>query len=141
MNYSRSRKRSFLKGQITKGGYAINALIVCDDQARILYIYAGWPGSAHDNRVWRNSKLFKDKRAYFRDREYLLGDSAFSALPVMVQSFKKNALTGYLEPEKEFFNTKLGSLRIKSEHCIGLLKGRFPCLKKINACIRTQADL
>ena len=37
--------------------------------------------------------------------------------------------------EKEFFNTKIASLRIKSQHCIGILKSRFPCLKTINIWI------
>ena len=54
----------------------------------------------------------------------------------MVQSFKKNKGTTNLTYEKEFFNTKLASVRIKSEFCIGILKSRFPCLKMINVRIR-----
>jgi hypothetical protein len=42
--------------------YALNVMVVCDDQRRITYYYAGWPGSTHDNRVFRNSKLFKKEK-------------------------------------------------------------------------------
>ena len=124
-----------------KGGYAINVMVVCDDVGKILYLYGGWPGSAHDNRVWKNCRLFTKREEYFGDRDYLIGDAAFSASPIMVQSFKKDARTGYLSPEKEFFNTKLGSLRIKSEHCIGMLKGRFPCLRRVSGSLKNAADM
>ena len=61
-----------------------------------------------------------------------MGDSAYSASPIMVQSFKKQALTASLEPDHEYFNTCLAKIRITSEHCIGVLKGRFQCLKQNN---------
>jgi hypothetical protein len=32
-----------------KGGYGVNALVVCDDHCRVLYSSIGWPGSTHDN--------------------------------------------------------------------------------------------
>ena len=32
-------------------------------------------------------------------------------------------------------------MRIKSEHCIGLLKGRFPLLERIRIQIKTKKDL
>lgn len=35
----------------------------------------------------------------------------------------------------EFFNTKLAQPRIKSEHCIGALKGRFQHLKHLRVVI------
>jgi hypothetical protein len=35
-----------------KSVYAINLMVVCDDQKRIIFYLAGWPGSTHDNRVF-----------------------------------------------------------------------------------------
>lgn len=32
-----------------KGGYAVNAIITCDDIARVRDVVIGWPGSVHDN--------------------------------------------------------------------------------------------
>ena len=70
-----------------KSEYAINCSIVCDDNCRVIYFLAGWPGSVHDNCVLYNSDLFKNKAKYFDTNEYLLGDSAYSASQIMVQAF------------------------------------------------------
>ena len=107
-------------------------MIVCDDKKRVIYYNAGWPGSTHDNRVFRNSQLYLNRGEYFSHQEYLLGDSAYSASPIMVQSFKKQAAQSELQPHNEFFNTCLAQVRISSEHCIGMLKGRFRCMKRSN---------
>jgi hypothetical protein len=115
-----------------KSCYAINVMVVCDDRKRITYYNAGWPGSTHDNRVWRNSRLFRKREEYFSYLEYILGDSAYSSSSVMVQAFKKHAATAYLPRDQENFNTLLAQVRIASEHCIGILKGRFQCLKRNN---------
>jgi hypothetical protein len=72
-----------------KGDYAINGLFICDDAARITWIEVGWPGSVHDNRVRSNSEIDLDRDKYFDQKEYLLGDSAFSTSAVMIPAFKK----------------------------------------------------
>ena len=123
-----------------KSMYALNVMIVCDDRKRIIFYNAGWPGSTHDNRVFRNSKLFYKRGQYFSHHEYLLGDSAYSASPVMVQAFKKQASTADLPANHEFFNTCLAQVRIASEHCIGILKGRFRCLKKHNIKLKDSKE-
>jgi DDE superfamily endonuclease len=38
--------------------YSLSTIIVNDDQKRIWYYLAGYPGSSHDNRIFRNTKLF-----------------------------------------------------------------------------------
>ena len=123
-----------------KKQYAITALIVCDDNAKITYVYGGWPGSVHDNRMFKNCRNYQKRGEYFADFEYLLGDSAFSASAVMVQSFKKVRHQVCLAHDMEMFNTKLAQVRIKSEHCIGMLKGRFQCLKKMNTTITSKPE-
>jgi hypothetical protein len=120
-----------------KSFYAINVMIVCDDQRRIIYYNAGWPGSTHDNRVFRNSQLFLNRGEYFSQNEYLLGDSAYSASPIMVQSFKKQSSQAKLPDNHEFFNTQLAQVRIVSEHTIGILTGRFCCLKRNNVKLKS----
>ena len=116
--------------------YAINVLIVCDDNGRILYHYGGWPGSTHDNHVFRNSKLYRHRETYFQPMEYIIGDSVYLDNSIIVQAFKKGRFEDHLPPNKEFFNNQLASIRIKSEHCIGMLKGRFQCLKGMNTFIK-----
>ena len=48
----------------------------------------------------------------------------------MIPPFK-SAAGGALSHNKTSFNTLLAKPRVKSEHCIGILKGRFPFLRNI----------
>jgi len=111
-----------------KGDFAIKGLVICDDAARITWVEMGWPGSVHDNCVWVNSDINLDTDKYFDQKEYLLGDSAFSASAVMIPAFKKGHNSN-LSEERRFFNNKLAKVRIKSKYCIGLLKARFQWLR------------
>ena len=124
-----------------KNCYAVNVLVVCDDRARILYYLAGWPGSTHDNRVFKSSNLYKKRNEYFSPLEYIIGDSAYSTSSIMVPAFKKPRNEVNLVRNKELFNTQLSKLRIKSEHCLGLIKGRFQCLKGLNTYITGESDV
>jgi DDE superfamily endonuclease len=100
----------------------------------------GWPGSVHDNRVWRTCKLFKNCAEMFSPREYLLGDSAFTASDIMVPPFK-SAAGSELSANYTAFNTLLAKPRVKSEHCIGLLKGRFPFLRVIRMLLGNKLHM
>jgi hypothetical protein len=75
---------------------------------------------------------------FFSHLEYLLGDSAYSCSSVMVQAFKKHPGCAHLPRDQENFNTRLAKVRIVSEHCIGILKGRFGCLKRSNIKLKNK---
>lgn len=123
-----------------KGCYALNALVRCDGKARVIYVLAGWPGSSHDNRVWSNAAPFRDPVAFFSSNQYLLGDTAFRPSQHIVPPYKK--LPGaLLSREQEFFNSKLSIIRVRSEHCIGLVKARFQFFKGVRIIIRHARDL
>jgi DDE superfamily endonuclease len=136
-------KRPLLHGEnylSRKKFYAVVMLVVCDDNGRILYYQIGWPGSVHDNRVWRTCRLSKQRHKYFSKRQYLLGDSAFTASEVMIPPFKATAGSN-LSSNRTGFNTLLAKPRVKSEHCIGILKGRFPFLRNIRLKLASRADM
>jgi len=108
----------------------LTVMIICDCDRKIRYHHSGCPGSAHDNRVYRNMDLYQNPENYFSENEFNLGDSAFANSPFMVSSFKKQ--TGEEIPEEhERFNKLLSKVRMRSEHTIGILKGRFPWLRSI----------
>jgi hypothetical protein len=92
-----------------KQSYAVAATLVCDDKKRIRYINVGWPGSVHDQRVFRNSILYKNPSAFFSDMEYLLGDSAYTPSPTMVQAYKTFGGQVSLASGQRFFNDLLSS--------------------------------
>ena len=123
-----------------KKNYAVNSLIICDCEMKINAITMGWPGSVHDNRVWKNCKLVQKPEEYFSDKEYLLADSAFKPSNICVPSFKRKRLE--LIPEvQSIFNTKVAKTRYLNENCIRLLKNRFHKLNSINTLITCEKDM
>ena len=109
---------------------SLTTIIVCDYNKKIRYYLAGFPGCAHANRAYNTTGFVKRPNDYFADMEYNIGDSAFENSPFMVSSFRKGKGKTLVE-DHEKFNTKLATVRIRSEHCIGILKGRFPWLRSI----------
>ena len=120
-----------------KHTYTLTVMIICDYDRKIRYYHSGYPGSAHDNRVYRNMDLCQNPKNYFSENEFNLGDSAFSNSPYMVSSFKK-PFGEEIPEEHERFNKLLSKVRMRSEHTIGILKGRFPWLRSIRMKITTK---
>ena len=78
-------------------------LVVNDDERRIWYFNAGWPGSTHDDRVFRNSRLVQDLASHFNETEYIIGDSAYGPQNFMVSVFKK-PVGAPKPPDNKVFN-------------------------------------
>ena len=77
---------------------------------------------------------------FFSPNKYLLADTAFKPSLNIIPSFKK--LPGSeLSAERKHFNYKLAKIRIRSEHCIGLIKARFAYFKNVRMKLRTAKDL
>ena len=113
-----------------KFAYSLSTMILCDDMRRIRYYLSGWPGTAHDNRIFQSTKLARRPEDFFDSTQFVLGDSAFANFWYMVSAFKK-AQGQVLCDDHEKFNTIVARCRIWSEHTIGILKGRFPWLRSI----------
>jgi hypothetical protein len=111
-----------------KGFYGMAGMVVCDDLKRIIHINLGWPGSAHDARVWSNSPMALNAGKYFSPGEYLLADSGYPTGGNLLSSFRKMRNTA-MSPERTAFNTRIAQCRYVNEHAIGLLKGRFQSLR------------
>ncbi|KAI7947492.1 hypothetical protein MJO28_009400 [Puccinia striiformis f. sp. tritici] len=102
--------------------YAVNSLLVCDWNKRIIYSFHGWCGSAHDQQVYKNSR-------------FLLADSAYTATDTVVPAFKQSGGLP-LPKSKQDFNYQLSSWRVAIEQCIGILKNRWQSLKSSRLLIR-----
>jgi hypothetical protein len=84
--------------------YSLTVMIVNDDNRRIRYYYAGMPGSCHDARVYRQTKLFKFPANHFSPEQFIVADSALPNSPTVVTAYKSP--TGYaLGVEEQKFNT------------------------------------
>lgn len=71
---SRPRRTDFSDYSGRKDGYTITNLFFSDYRRRIRYYVTGWPGCAHDNRMWKNCAIYKNPEQYFSPTEYLLGE-------------------------------------------------------------------
>lgn len=110
--------------------YSLTVLVINNDNKEIIFYNAGFPGSAHDNRVWENTPICQQPKKYFSPTEYILADTAFTPSNHCVPSYK--CVTGTRLPEdEENFNDALSTPRVTSEHTIGIWKGRFGYLRKI----------
>ncbi|RPA72596.1 hypothetical protein BJ508DRAFT_200353, partial [Ascobolus immersus RN42] len=118
-----------------KHTYALNAMAVCDDQHRILYLRCGDTSAVHDSLVFERSVLGQETETFFNDGEYLIGDSAYTVTARMITPFKKPRA---LQRSCRRFNYALSSVRIAIEHTFGMIKARFPALTCIPVRIHDQ---
>lgn len=122
---------------------------------RIIDFSFGHVGSAHDSTAWEQTRLVQENEHLMDDGEWVWADSAY---PVSNMTFTcslcckltRNLLkistwvvAPYKKPERdlplnEIFNNHLSKVRIRSEHAIGFLKGRFHSLKNLPVSIKNK---
>jgi len=74
----------------------------------------------------------------FNHKEYIIGDSAYAPRPFLIPAYKK-PIGSPIDPGNESFNGMLSKARVTSEHTIGMLKNRFPCLRSIRLQLKPGA--
>ncbi|KAL6557491.1 hypothetical protein OROMI_017841 [Orobanche minor] len=121
-----------------KHRYSINMQVVCDVDRRIIGFSCGWPGSMHDAGVWRKSAQVKNPNQFFSKGEYIIGDSAYGVSKYLIPAFKSHATD--IQVNKEF-NYVLVKARVRNEHTIGILKGRWSCLREHRQQIKSSSDI
>lgn len=105
-----------------KGQSSINVQAVAG-QSMKLYDVALWPGSTHDSRIFRNSRLHAQLEAGQR-QGILVGDSGYRSMHYM--------LTPYINPTtrpQAHYNFVQVRTRNVVERTFGALKRRFECLR------------
>ncbi|KAM7304256.1 putative nuclease HARBI1 isoform X1 [Ixodes scapularis] len=112
--------------------YALNVMVVCDADCRIMCIDPRYPGSVHDSFVWQFSWLRNqlEQGQLPRDGRFLLGDSGYPLEPWLITPVPGNHATSTACGR---FNKAPSSIRSVAERCIGLLKNRFRCLQRHRA--------
>ncbi|KDQ49003.1 hypothetical protein JAAARDRAFT_102470, partial [Jaapia argillacea MUCL 33604] len=79
----------------------------------------------------------KEHRQLFAPGEWIWADSAYPIEAWCVTPFKKPAAN---IPENKQFNYWVSRVRVKSEHAVGYLKGRFSSLKGLRQQIKDETD-
>ena len=95
----------------------------------------GFPGCAHDQRVYDNSPLNLDSSRFFENSELLIADSGYACSRTIVPCFKKPHGAA-LSADQQRFNKVMSKLRVCNENCIGMLKMRFQPLKKLRIVLQ-----
>ncbi|XP_023232867.1 putative nuclease HARBI1 [Centruroides sculpturatus] len=116
-----------------KGRHSILLQIIFDSEMRIIDAFVGWPGSANYSRIWQQSPIYNmflsESLRYLGDKYYLLADSAYPLDTFLIVPYKDY---GNLTVKQKNFNRRYSSIRVVVEQTIGLLKGRFRCLKYLD---------
>ncbi|KAM7290083.1 putative nuclease HARBI1 isoform X1 [Ixodes scapularis] len=75
--------------------YALNVMVVCDADCRIMCIDPRYPGSVHDSFVWQFSWLRNqlEQGQLPRDGRFLLGDSGYPLEPWLITPVPGNHAT------------------------------------------------
>ncbi|XP_067138064.1 putative nuclease HARBI1 [Centruroides vittatus] len=110
---------------------------VCDSKLLFTDVFAGWPGSSHDCRVWSNSPLreaLEKNHHMIPEGAHLLGDGAYPLSLNMMIPYKDN---GLLTREEKLFNQILSSSRVVIEQAFGQLFGRF---RRLNHLFMFRVD-
>lgn len=120
-----------------KEEYGFNCQIIADLDARIRFFFLGYPASVHDARCIKESNLCGYPQDFFNNGEYILADSAYTLSNNILTPFKKPAS---LLADNAAFNKILSSVRVRVEHCIGILKNRFQSLKGMRQRVVGKKD-
>ena len=94
-------------------------------------------GSAHDTTAFEHTTAAKHANWFFSGEEFAWADSAYAVNSRTIPIHKKPAS---LEPMNALFDKVVASLRVRSEHCMGALKGRFQCLRGLRVHIDSNKD-
>ncbi|PLW22447.1 hypothetical protein PCASD_11644 [Puccinia coronata f. sp. avenae] len=118
--------------------YSISLTLVCDVNKKFISYLAGYPGSCHDCYVFSNMQLAQQPEQFFDQNQFLLADSAYPSNQYTIPAYKGADL---LIPENVDFNYHLAQSRVRIEHAIGILKGRFASLREMRSQIRNRHEM
>jgi hypothetical protein len=104
---------------------------------RIVDYVHGFTGSAHDATAFEHSAAVKYADWFFDGEEFAWTDSAYG---VSLRSIPVHKEPASRLRSNTIFDIQVSRLRVRSEHCIGELKGRFQCLRGLRVLINSHED-
>lgn len=121
-----------------KMNYSINVQIINTPNRQIIDYAPGFRGSRHDNFCFESTRLAQGHAELLDEDEWCWADSGFHLIKWLILPYKQPANR---TRENQTFNYHLSKIRIRCEHTIGYLKGRFQSLKELRVRIRSAEDL
>lgn len=121
-----------------KSRYSINVQIINTPNRQIIDYASGFRGSRHDTHCFKSTRLGERPADFLDEGEWSWGDQGYPLCKWLMIPYK---LPISLLKENRAFNFHLSRIRIRSEHAIGYLKGRFQSLKELRIQIFNPQDL
>ncbi|EFP75651.1 uncharacterized protein PGTG_00982 [Puccinia graminis f. sp. tritici CRL 75-36-700-3] len=82
--------------------------------------------------------IHKEPELYFDEGQYLLADSAYGLSMTCIPAYKSPASN--ITANKEF-NYCIAKARVRNEHSIGILKGRWASLQQLRLLVYKKRDM
>jgi hypothetical protein len=82
--------------------------------------------------------VYRQPADHFSPGQYLIADSAYALSSTCIPAYKVPAANDHFN---SFFNTCLAKSRVRNEHCIGILKGRWGSLQQLRNQIRSAREM
>ncbi|XP_067614885.1 putative nuclease HARBI1 [Eurosta solidaginis] len=106
-----------------KGFFSFNVQTICDSKMNILDIVARWPGSVHDSRIFRNSRIsYRLENREFQNG-LIVADSGYENSSVVL-----TPLSNCTNRAENLYNESHIRTRNCVERSYGVWKRRFPVL-------------
>ena len=83
-------------------------------------------------------QISQQPKQFFDQNQFLLADSAYASDQYTIPAYKGKEL---LDRRNVDFNYRLAQSRVRIEHAIGVLKGRFSSLRELRTQIRNRKEM
>ena len=83
-------------------------------------------------------QISQQPEQFFDQNQFLLADSAYASDQYTIPAYKGKEL---LDRRNVNFNYRLAQSRVRIEHAIGVLKGRFSSLRELRTQIRNRKEM
>jgi hypothetical protein len=97
----------------------------------------GYTGAAHDALAFQHTAAFRHPNYLFQGDEFAWADSAYPLSECVIPVHKKPASN---IRQNAIFDRAVSHIRVRSEHCMGALKGRFQCLRGLRVTVNNDTD-
>lgn len=118
-----------------KACYALNVQIINLPKGLIIDYVVGHVGSVHDSSAFEGSRVYREHDTLLGQSEWIWADSAYPSRRWCVAPYKKPAAN---IAENKTFNRWVSRVRVRSEHTMGMLKGRFGSLRRLRQQINNK---
>ncbi|KIJ48108.1 hypothetical protein M422DRAFT_248289 [Sphaerobolus stellatus SS14] len=119
-----------------KSNYSLNVQLILN--LHIIDYGVGLPGSQHDATAWKQTRIPQEHGTLLKAEEWVWADTAY-----LLQTWCQ---APYKKPEKDTrnnsrYNYYVSRVRVRSEHCVGFLKGRWSSLRGLRLHINNPRHI